>query len=273
MSNPNAVTTFTGRIYSTDSAKADKAKGFGWLNAIMYMAPATQGGVGNLCSHASPACIAACLGWESGQASMVKHDSDLNSVRLSRIHKAQAFMRGRVAFMRRMAIETARVIRQAHALGMQPCIRPNGSQDVAWEGIAVDIDLATAKALAKLGFDIAPGRFRHIMEVFPTTQFVDYTKNGRRFDRALPDNYHLTFSRSETNEAQALALLSRGVNVAVVFSGPAPAQWHGYTVIDGDTHDLRHLDPRGPRGFVVALSPKGRKAKRDVSGFVVRLAA
>jgi hypothetical protein len=34
--------------------------------------------------------------------------------------------------------------------------------------------------------------------------------------------------------------------------------------------DLRQLDPRGARGVVIALSPKGRKAKRDQSGFVVR---
>lgn len=49
-----------------------------------------------------------------------------------------------------------------------------------------------------------------------------------------------------------------------------PAEWNGMRVIDGDEHDLRHLDPRG---VIVGLTPKGRKAKRDTSGFVVRLAA
>jgi hypothetical protein len=68
-------------------------------------------------------------------------------------------------------------------------------------------------------------------------------------------------------------LLTRGVNVAVVFAGDKPADWNGFTVIDGDLHDLRQLDPRGPRGCVIALSPKGRKAKRDLSGFVVRQVA
>jgi len=33
---------------------------------------------------------------------------------------------------------------------------------------------------------------------------------------------------------------------------------------------VRHLDPKGPIGCVIGLSPKGRKAKRDTSGFVVR---
>jgi hypothetical protein len=55
--------------------------------------------------------------------------------------------------------------------------------------------------------------------------------------------------------------------VAIVFAGDKPETWNGYRVIDGDEHDLRHLDPKG---VVVGLSPKGSKAKRDMSGFVLR---
>ncbi len=82
----------------------------------------------------------------------------------------------------------------------------------------------------------------------------------------MPANLHLTFSRSEINEADCLEVLAAGGNVAVVFAD-RPATWNGYPVIDGDQHDLRHLDPKG---VVVGLSPKGLKAKRDTSGFVVR---
>jgi hypothetical protein len=53
-----------------------------------------------------------------------------------------------------------------------------------------------------------------------------------------------------------------------VFAGERPSAWQGFPTVDGDKHDLRHLDPRG--GFVVALSPKGRIAKKDKTGFVVR---
>ncbi len=109
----------------------------------------------------------------------------------------------------------------------------------------------------------------NIFDHYPDVQFVDYTKNHTRFARKLPANYHLTLSRSEVNEAECLEALARGVNVAIVFAGDKPAQWNGFDVIDGDKHDLRHLDPRGA-GVVVGLSPKGRKAKRDTSGFVVR---
>jgi hypothetical protein len=102
---------------------------------------------------------------------------------------------------------------------------------------------------------------------FPRVQFVDYTKNSRRFARQLPANYDLTFSRSETNESDCPEVFAAGRNVAVVFAGAMPETWNGYRVINGDEHDLRHLDPKG---VVVGLSPKGHKAKRSTSGFVVR---
>jgi hypothetical protein len=60
---------------------------------------------------------------------------------------------------------------------------------------------------------------------------------------------------------------------ARIISTERPAMWNGYRVIDGDQHDLRHLDPRGAVGVVIGLSPKGRKAKKDMRGFVVRNAA
>ena len=40
-------------------------------------------------------------------------------------------------------------------------------------------------------------------------------------------------------------------------------------MIDGDEHDLRFLDDAN---VVVGLTPKGNKAKRDQSGFVVAAA-
>ena len=246
------------RIFSTDSAKAIKAQGYGYINAIHYMAPASLSGV-NLCPHSSAGCRALCLGWESGQASMVANDADLNSVRLSRIAKAQRFMGQRanymVDFVRSVETELSKAIKG----GKRLCVRPNGATDIRFERVP-------CWRATNGEFFLKPS----VMHAFPEVDFVDYTKNPRAFDRELPRNYHLTFSRSEDNEAVCLELLARGVNVAVVFAGDKPAMWHGFEVIDGDLHDLRQLDPRGPRGFVIALSPKGRKAKRDISGFVVR---
>lgn len=254
------------KIFSTDSAKAIKAQGFGYINAIHYMAPASLSGV-NLCPDSSAACRALCLGWASGQAGMVSHDAQINSVRASRIAKAQRFMRDRAAYLLDFVRSVDIELQRATKAGKRLCVRPNGATDIAFEGIRFDI-VRNAKGYAvsvKLN-----GNGLNMFDHYPAVDFVDYTKNPRRFRRALPANYHLTFSRSETNETQAIELLANGVNVAVVFGGDKPDRWQGFTVIDGDLHDLRQLDPRGSLGTVIALSPKGRKAKRDQSGFVVR---
>jgi len=61
--------------------------------------------------------------------------------------------------------------------------------------------------------------------------------------------------------------LAQGVNVAAVFGNGLPETYLSHPVINGDAHDLRFLDPKG---VIVGLSPKGHKAKRDQSGFVIR---
>ena len=245
------------RFFSLDSAKAIKARGFGYLNAINYMAPASTGGAGNLCPHASAGCLALCLGWHSGQAGMVakgQEETALNSVRRSRIAKAQMFMRDRKAFLAEMVAGIARAKVTAQNKGLDLCVRLNGATDIAWEGVRFANDV-------------------NVFEAFPNIQFVDYTKNVRRAlahaAGKLPKNYHLTFSRSETNEADCLEVLKAGGNVAVVFAGEMPSTYLGAPAVSGDDHDLRHLDPKG--GFIIGLSPKGNRAKRDASGFVVRL--
>jgi hypothetical protein len=85
---------------------------------------------------------------------------------------------------------------------------------------------------------------KNIFEMFPDVQFYDYTKNYLRFDKVLPTNYHLTFSRSETNEVKAMELLKRGYNVAMVFD-KLPTTYNGYEVINADNDDLRFLDKQG----------------------------
>lgn len=255
------------RIFSTDSAKTVKAQSYGYLNAIHYLAPSDLSGA-NLCPHASPGCIALCLGWMSGQAGMVSDlDNDTNEVRQSRIEKARRFMHDRAGYLRDMVRAIDNLVGQAGKLGLRLCVRLNGSSDIGWEGIRFTID-RDARGLA-VRVTLSP-KGRSMFEHYREVQFVDYTKVAARFARALPANYHLTFSRSETNEAVALELLEQGVNVAVVFAGGKPAQWNGFEVVDGDLHDLRQLDPRGAPGVVIGLSPKGRRAKRDTSGFVVR---
>ena len=257
------------RIFSTDSAKAAKASGFGYLNAIHYMAPYTLGGAGNLCPQASPECVALCLGQYSGQAAMVKDlEYGTNNVRESRKAKARLFMHDRAAYLNEIARQIVRVVTKAESLGVKPCIRLNGSTDIAFERIRFNCDAKTLNALYRAGLT------RHItyvsqvtlLELFPTVQFVDYTKNANRLGKA-PRNLDLTLSYSARNSAECVKALMDGHNVAIVFHGGLPNSFAGFPVINGDLHDLRHLDRKG--GFIVGLSPKGRKAKNDTSGFCV----
>jgi hypothetical protein len=242
------------RLFSVDSAKAAKADRYGYLNGINYMAAHTTARVGNLCAAASPGCIALCLGLYSGQAAMVADlEGGTNSVRESRIRKARYFARDAQAFLDEVCTHIEALLRRAAKLEKALCIRLNGSTDIPYERIKIK----------------SRGN-RNVYDVFPSVQFVDYTKRFERLGH-VPANLHLTFSRSETNERFAKLALQRGHNVAVVFAGAMPKEYLGAPVISGDEHDLRHLDPRG--GFVVGLSPKGGKAKRDASGFVVRDAA
>ena len=233
------------RIFSIDNPKAIKAQAFGYLNAIHYMAPHKLAGVGNLCGDASEGCIALCLGQHSGAAVYYP------AVIQSRIAKARRFMKNRQAYLQDMAHSIELAFRKSLKSNLKLCIRPNGSTDIAWEGIKLN------------GVNL--------MQSFPEIQFTDYTKSFKRAiahaQGKLPKNYHLTFSHSEKNEAQCVEVLRAGGNVAVVFASGRPALWNGFPTIDGDKHDLRHLDGQG---VVVALTPKGHKAKRDTSGFVVR---
>ncbi len=243
------MTKFT-KFFSTDSAKAIKADKFGYLNAINYMAPHDTAGVGNLCPNASDGCKSLCLGMYSGQAAMVTDlENGTNAVRESRIAKSQFFMNERQAFMAEMTNHVRAMIRKADRENKKLAVRPNGSTDIAFERIPTD--------------NGQPLPIR-----FPKIQFVDYTKSVRRvLDANRPANYHLTFSLSETNKAEAEQVLAAGFNVAVVFGAGQPATFMGHRVIDGTEHDLRHLDPQP---VIVGLDPKGKKAKADTSGFVVR---
>lgn len=223
----------------SQDAKTVKGEAHGWLTAILYMLPHLQGGLGNLCIAASPECASMCLD-TAGRGVF-------QSVREARMRRTREFFAGVRKFIDRLCAEIRALQRKARRLHLKLCVRLNGLSDVPWERM--------------VGSD-----GRTLMETFPDVQFYDYTKRPNR--EALWPNYHLTFSRSELNGAQCLTELSRGRNVAVVFStkrgAPLPAMWNGYRVIDGDLSDLRFLDPRG---VVVGLRAKGR-ARRAKHGFV-----
>lgn len=211
-------------------AKTKKGEQFGWLTFIMYLAPFNVSGH-QVCPFASPGCAAACL-FTAGMGKF-------SNVQEARKRKTREFFQDRQGFLDRLAKDVEKAVKYADKRGMKCCFRLNGTSDINWGSLFVP--------------------------KFPELQFYDYTKAYNRVVENELSNYHFTFSRSETNTEQALEILEKGHNVAVVFR-KVPAQWQGFEVIDGDVSDLRFLDKRG---VVVGLKAKG-DAKKDTSGFVVQ---
>jgi len=85
-----------------------------------------------------------------------------------------------------------------------------------------------------------------------------------RSEGKLPGNYHLTFSRSETNEAVIDQVIEKAP-VSVVFKHKLPRLYNGYKVINGDLHDMRF---KNQSGVIIGLIAKG-KARKDTTGFAI----
>lgn len=233
------------KLLTTENAKTTKGESLGYLTAILYLAPSNLSGR-NVCSHASEGCIQACL-FSAGMGAFA-------NVQDARIAKTRAFFADPKQFVEDLAKDIEAAQRKAQREGLELCVRLNGTSDLPWENLGGQAGVC-------------------LMRRFPGVRFYDYTKNPARIRAFLagrmPENYSLTFSRSECNGETALELAKAGANVAVVFAtkkgADLPATWAGRPVVDGDLHDLRFLDGRGR---IVGLRAKG-KAKKDESGFVV----
>ena len=253
---------FKGKLIASGSnAKTVKGDGEAYETAIMYLAPFTVAGVGNVCAMAERAkCWEGCLN-TAGRGVF-------NSVQKARVNKTTRYMRERVGFMSDLVKDLIRFSNYCEKKGVRPAVRLNGTSDIMWEkGHPVEV-----KGV----------RYSSVMEAFPEIQFYDYSKIYTRVDRLLPRNYSITLSFSAANSDYATEIMSRlwagKANVAVVYRTKDRVQGlvKGYyalkvdgrtfPVIDGDETDMRFLDPQG--GYVVALYAKG-KAKKDHSGFVV----
>ena len=229
------------KLLSTANPKIQKGTKLGYLTYILHLAPSDLSGK-NLCPKATPGCIAACLN-TAGRGGMFKRGETTNMIQKARIRKAQYFINDRDGFMTALAADINKAILQAKKLDLIPVVRLNGTSDIAWEKYSV------------------PGYAgMNIFEIFKDIQFYDYTKVlGRKV--ADYSNYHLTFSRAESNAADIPLAHKAGMNIAVVYDEIPEG------VYSADEHDLRFLD--GARG-IIGLKAKGR-AKKDYSGFVIRL--
>lgn len=227
-------------LLTKSNAKIAKGEALGWKTHGVHLAPAKLSGK-NTCPNASVGCAAACLNL-SGQGFFPR-------VQKARIEKTKYFFTEKEKFLRELKKEIETAVKSAAKKGMRPCFRLNLTSDIAWESVKLD--------------------GKSLIDTFPTVQFYDYTKSLDRMMRFLtgsfPNNYHLTFSRSESNQDSCDIVAGVGGNVAVVFRGKLPKKFMNRKVVSGDDSDLRFLDKKG---VIVGLVEKG-KAKKDKSGFVV----
>lgn len=248
-------------LFTLNNPKTLKGEALDYLTYILHLAPHKLSGR-NVCASASPECIAMCLN-TAGHGGMFKAGETTNAVQEARKRRTNWLFDDRESFMAQLAGDVLRAIAYAKKQGKTPVFRLNGTSDIRWETIPVNVTATVRRKKIQVQGD-------NLMLAFPDVQWYDYTKHRNR--KNIPENYHLTYSRSETNEADMLKLLEQGENVAVVFSTkkgkPLPKKWNGYKVIDGDLHDLRFLDPQG---VVVGLRAKGKARKNDLNGFVVQV--
>jgi len=223
--------------------KTRKGERFGYLTAILYMAPERSVEGHNLCPMAGPAgCAQVCLN-TAGRGNM-------NSVQRARLNRSQYFIEAQSKFVDQLVSEIESLKRRAARKNMELVVRLNGTSDILWERIRAQR---------------AGQSYDNLMSAFPDIQFYDYTK---RPGRCVPENYHLTFSYSEhTPEFRQIAERehSQGRSIAVVFRNQVPSTWRDHRVVNGDETDLRFLDSAGS---VIGLRAKGR-ARHDQLGLVV----
>ena len=228
-------------ILNKGNSKTIKGEKYGWKTYGIHLSPNIVSGY-NVCFDATTGCINACLD-TSGRGQMP-------SVQNARINKTKRFFQDRKGFLTDLWKEVTSAVKSATKKELKFCMRPNLTSDLPWESIKHN--------------------GQSLMDAFNPCRFYDYTKSLKRFTRflagELPENYHLTYSRSEeTTDALVIALCKSGGNVAVVFRERLPETWLGFEVLNGDENDLRFKDKKG---CIVGLVEKGL-AKKDETGFVV----
>jgi len=235
------------KLLSTGNPKVLKGMKQGYNTYILHLAPANLSGH-ETCPKRTAGCTSACLN-TAGRGGMFKKGETTNTIQKARIRKTQLFFSNRDEFFHQLINDIELAIKQSARLGLTPVFRLNGTSDISFEKYSI------------------MGTGKNIFQLFPQVQFYDYTKIlGRKV--AHIDNYHLTFSAADGNDADVLGAIAQGYNVATVFglkkTEPMPDNYQGRPVFNGDESDLRFLDPKG---VIVGLYAKG-KAKKDTTGFV-----
>jgi hypothetical protein len=218
-SQAKKLTKLTYLMGINTSAKVVKGQKKDYQTAILYLKP-YKTAFGNSCPMGAP-CADDCLD-ESGR---VKLDIKEFKILRARYLKTVLFYVNRQYFNAWLRDE---ITAYSAKHGDMLMVRLNGTSD------------------------INPKLFGNPMEAFPSVSFYDYTKVLNR--TAIADkyeNYHLTYSYSGTNDAEANEAMNRGYNVSFVLDGPMPLRFNKRKVFTMDDTDLRPLDEeRGAFGYL-----------------------
>lgn len=218
-SQAKKLTKLTYLMGINTSAKVVKGQKKDYQTAILYLKP-YKTAFGNSCPMGAP-CADDCLD-ESGR---VKLDIKEFKILRARYLKTVMFYVNRNYFNAWLHDE---ITAYSAKHGDMLMVRLNGTSD------------------------INPKLFGNPMEAFPSVSFYDYTKVLNR--TAIADqyeNYHLTYSYSGTNDAEADEAMNRGYNVSFVLDGPIPLRFKKRKVFTMDDTDLRPLDEeRGAFGYL-----------------------
>ena len=206
------------------------------------LSPAKESGF-EVCAQRSEGCTIACL---HTAGNPVYLPAKLNA----RIQRTLAFFKCREAYLALMAYELQSHLIKANSLGMACAARLNTTSDIEWQAMRLNCG-------------------RNLFELFPSIQYYDYSKIIKRAIKwasgKLAPNYHITFSKNESNDSHVIQALQAGCNVAICFD-ELPESYMGIEVVNGDLSDYR---PSDPLGVVIGLRAKGL-ARSDTSGFTVR---
>ena len=254
------------------NAKFAKSDSSSWRVCGLSLSPAESAGKehGNNCPQSSPGCRAACVGGDGvGLASV------FDSINTARRQKTIFLKHARTEFIEQLIGEIRQEEALAESEGRRLACRLNTFSDLPWEH----------------------PHYGELPQRFPNVQFYDYTKIvSRVLNPDHPVNYALCLSWSEEphHQQRCMEILESGRgNVSVVFCEPGPGfcgpgslrqklprQWRTFGVYDGDTTDLRFLDPghtRTGRSRICGLRLKAgsEQARLDAiaSGFAVATTA
>lgn len=206
-----------------NSTKHEKAYKYDELVYTLYLAPAKMSGY-EVCPMRTKECTQLCLN-ESGRNKM---DVKENTINKSRIKKTKLFFEDRQFFMSWLVEEIDIAKKRAENEGFHFSVRLNNTSDISPESFYLEVD----------------GIKKNILELYPETQFYDYTKVPKRVELVKKyKNYDVTFSYSGNNLQDCISMLNNNIRVAVVFK-EVPDKFWGRKVVNGDLYDMRYRDDR-----------------------------